>query len=130
MGRDELGEVLNFDDEHIVGVLDFLGNLGVIETIGNDAVLTEIGTSVANARLSARRGLVVGLIIQLPITRAIVNAVSRQPGRSIFRKQLLLGLGAAPCPEEADRALDHAVSWARYAGRLSYDAQTGQISLA
>ena len=47
MGRDELGEVLNFDDEHIVGVLDFLGNLGVIETIGNDAALTEAAALAA-----------------------------------------------------------------------------------
>ena len=47
MGRDELAEVLNFDDEHIVGVLDFLGNLGVIEMIGNDAAVTEAAALAA-----------------------------------------------------------------------------------
>jgi NitT/TauT family transport system ATP-binding protein len=130
MSQRKLGTALHLDDEQIVGVLDFLSRLGLVEAIGSEIALTESGKSISASKMADRRRLFAEPALRLPIVRDIVDALSTQPSRSLPRDKLLHDLGAHTCPSDADRVFDHVMTWGRYAGLFHYDRETELVRLS
>ena len=124
-----LAKALDFHDEHMMGLVEFLSRLSLIEVSEHEIALTAAGKRMASAGIAARRRLFSELLIRLPIVRKIVDRLSAQPDRSLPRDALLEDLGAQACASEAGRIFDHVASWGRYADLFSYDAESGQVSL-
>jgi NitT/TauT family transport system ATP-binding protein len=120
---------MHLSDEHTVGAVEFLSRLGLVEAIGVEIALTDTGKRIASSRIPARRRLFAEVAIRLPVIHEIIDVLARQPGRAMSRGELLEFLGAQSCSSDADRLFDHMVAWGRYAGLLSYDADTGDVSL-
>jgi NitT/TauT family transport system ATP-binding protein len=129
MDHRRLAAILDFNDEHTVGVVEFLARLGLVEAVGSEVALTAAGQRIASSGISARRRLFAELAIGLPVIREIVDALAGQSSRSLPRSKLLDDLGARSCSADADHVFDHVVSWGRYAGLFSYDASSGLVSL-
>ena len=124
-----LAKALDYDDEHVAGLVEFLSSLSLVELKDREIALTAVGKRVASAGIATRRRLFSERVIQLPIVREIVDRLAGEPDRSLQRDTLLQELGAQACASDADRIFDHVVSWGRYANLFSYDASSGQVSL-
>ena len=129
MSHRKLGTALHLDDEKVVGLLDFLSRLGLVEAIGSDIALTESGKSISASKMSDRRRLFVEPALRLPIVHEIVESLSAQLSRSLPRNKLLTDLGAHTCPSDADRVFDHVMGWGQYAGLFYYDRETELVRL-
>ena len=129
MSPRKLAAALRSDDEQMIGVIDFLSRLGVVEAIGSEVALTDIGKRLASAAIPARQRVFAELAIRLPVMHEILDALADQSSRSLPRSRLLEGLGAQSCAMDADRVFDQVVAWGRYAGLFSYDASSGLVSL-
>jgi NitT/TauT family transport system ATP-binding protein len=129
MNHRKLVAALRFNDEHTVGVIQFLSLLGLVDSIGSDVVLTVAGNRIASSDISARRRLFADLALRLPIIREVVDALAGQSSRSLSRSQLLSDLGAQSCAADVDHIFGHVVAWGRYAGLFTYDAPSGLVSL-
>jgi NitT/TauT family transport system ATP-binding protein len=129
MGHAQLVAALHLDDGQTVGVVEFLSCLGLVEVIGSDVALSEVGNRIASSGIPGRRRLFAELAIRLPLIREIMEALVGQSTRSLPRGKLLEALGAQSCAQDADRVFDHVVAWGRYAGLFSYDAKTAQVTL-
>jgi NitT/TauT family transport system ATP-binding protein len=99
---------------------NFLSCLGLIEVIGSDVALSEVGNRIATSGIPGRRRLFAELAIRLPLIREIMEALAGESMRSLPRQA---------CAQDADRVFDHVVAWGRYAGLFSYDAKTAQVTL-
>jgi len=124
-----LAKALDYDDEHVAGLVEFLSSLSLVEVRDREIALTAVGKRIASAGIAARRRLFSERVIQLPIVREIVDRLAGEPDRSLPRDKLLQELGAQACASDADRIFDHVVSWGRYANLFSYDASSGQVRL-
>lgn len=129
MSPRELAAALHIADENMVGLMDFLSRLGLVEAIGSEIALTESGKSISASNMQARRRLFAEPARRLPIVREIVEALGAQPRRSLPRNKLLSDLGAHACPSDADRVFDHVMEWGRYAGLFHYDRETELVRL-
>lgn len=129
VSRRKLGTALHLDDENIVGLLDFLSRLGLVEAIGSEIALTESGKSISASKMPDRRRLIAEPALRLPIVLEIVEALRTQSSRSLPRNKLLKDLGAHTCPSDADRVFDHVMGWGQYAGLFHYDRETELVRL-
>jgi NitT/TauT family transport system ATP-binding protein len=131
MSRRKLQAMINFDDEQIVGIIEFLILLGLVEMKATEVVLTTAGSRVSSSSIPARRGAFAELATRLPVIRDVLDVLASDSTRSLPRSKLLDELGAqtCACAEDAERVFDHVAAWGRYAGLFSYDAANGLVSL-
>ena len=94
--------------------------LGWARVERGDCDLTEEGRRVAEAGVAERKALFRERARELPLVTTILRALDA--GAPVPREAILERLRAHVPPPEAERQVDTAVNWGRFADLFDYDA--------
>jgi NitT/TauT family transport system ATP-binding protein len=124
-----LAEELKVDSDQLLRLTETAELLGFATVAQGDITLTPLGETFAEASILARKEIFATRIRRLPLFKwllALLRAANKQKlERDIIQTALELEFP----PEEAERQLETAVNWGRYAELLSYDDSTEDIYL-
>jgi len=94
--------------------------LGWARVAHGDYDLTSEGRRVVVATVAERKTLFRARVRDLPLIASILRALAA--GAPVSRETVLAGLRAQVAPPEAERQVDTAVDWGRWAELFDYDA--------
>ncbi len=118
--------VLELDDLlPIVETGDLLGFTSVHE---GDLLLTPLGRAYADATILARKAIIVGRVLRLPVIAWIYETLQRDENQRVawdyFYEKLQADFG-----DLAEQQLDIAINWGRHAELFAYDNDTKELYL-
>lgn len=118
--------VLELDD--LLPIVETGDLLGFITVHEGDLLLTPLGRAYADATILARKAIVVGRVLRLPIIAWIYETLQRDENQRVawdyFYEQLQADFG-----DLAEQQLDIAINWGRHAELFAYDNDTGELYL-
>ena len=118
--------VLELDD--LLPIVETGDLLGFITVHEGDLLLTPLGRAYADATILARKAIIAGRVLRLPIIGWIYETLQRDDNgrvaRDYFHDKLQADFG-----DEAEEQLDIAISWGRQAELFAYDADTRELYL-
>jgi len=118
--------VLELDD--LLPIVEAGDLLGFTTMHEGDLLLTPLGQAYADANILARKEIIAGRVLRLPIIAWIYETLQRDDNRRVawdyFHDQLQADFGDA-----TEEQLDIAISWARQAELFAYDDATGELYL-
>jgi NitT/TauT family transport system ATP-binding protein len=94
--------------------------LGWARVAHGDYDLTSEGRRVAAATVAERKALFRERVRELPLIASILRALAT--GAPVSRETVMAGLRPQVAPPEAERQVDTAVDWGRWAELFDYDA--------
>ena len=94
--------------------------LGWAKVARGDYDLTVEGRRVTKATVAERKALFRERVRELPLIASILRAL--EAGAPVSRETVLAGLRPQAAPPEAERQVDTAVDWGRWAEVFDYDA--------
>ena len=115
-----LAERLRLQLDELHPLLEAARLLGWARVERGDYDLTDEGRQVAEAAVAERKALFRERVRGLPLVVSILRALAS--GAPVPRETLLEGLRAHVPPPEAERQIDTAVNWGRWAELFDYDA--------
>jgi len=116
-----LAEELRADSDHLLRLTEVAELLG-FATIGQgDIALTPLGETFAEASILARKEIFATRIRRVPIFGWLLAMLGSAPGQRLKREVIQTALELEFPPDEADRQIEIAVNWGRYAELLAYD---------
>jgi len=124
-----LAEELKVDSDHLLRLTEAAELLGFATIAKGDITLTPLGETFAEASIPARKEIFATRIRRLPIFKWLMAMLyvsdRKQVGWDIVQSELEIEFPR----EEAERQLETAINWGRYAEILSYDDSTAVIYL-
>ena len=118
--------VLELDD--LLPIVEAGDLLGFITVREGDLLLTPLGRAYADATILARKAIIAGRVLRLPVIGWIYEMLQRDDNgrvaRDYFHDKLQADFG-----DEAEEQLDIAISWGRQAELFAYDADTRELYL-
>jgi len=118
--------VLELDD--LLPIVETGDLLGFITVHEGDLLLTPLGRAYADATILARKAIIAGRVLRLPVIGWIYEMLQRDDNgrvaRDYFHDKLQADFG-----DEAEEQLDIAISWGRQAELFAYDADTRELYL-
>jgi NitT/TauT family transport system ATP-binding protein len=118
--------VLELDD--LLPIVEAGDLLGFITVHEGDLLLTPLGRAYADASILARKAIIAGRVLRLPVIGWIYETLQRDDNgrvaRDYFHDKLQADFG-----DEAEEQLDIAISWGRQAELFAYDADTRELYL-
>lgn len=118
--------VLELDD--LLPVVESADLLGFVVVQEGDLSLTPLGRAYAEATILARKAILAGRVLRLPIIAWIYETLQRDDNqrvsRDFFEDKLQVDFG-----DRAAKQLDIAISWGRHAELFAYDDDTGELYL-
>jgi NitT/TauT family transport system ATP-binding protein len=115
-----LAERLRLQLDELHPLIEAARLLGWARVERGDYDLTDEGRQVAEAAVAKRKALFRERVRGLPLVVSILRALAS--GVPVPRETLLAGLRAHVPPPEAERQIDTAVNWGRWAELFDYDA--------
>jgi NitT/TauT family transport system ATP-binding protein len=132
-GRDdlpELAQLLTFEVDDLLPLVDAAEMLGFAEVDNADLQLTAIGKEWVEADILTSKEIFAGRARErAPLVRAIVRALETTADGTLNERFFLDLLGRGFTEEEARAQLDTAIDWGRYGELFDYDANTGEFTL-
>lgn len=131
-GRDDifrLAEDLKVNSDQLLRLMDAAELLGFATIAQGDVVLTPLGETFAEASILARKEMFAARMKRLPIIKWLLAMLKAADKYRLEWDVVLAALELEFTPEEADRQLDTAVKWGRYAEVLAYEDNTQFIHL-
>src|ERR1051326_8182490 len=95
---------------------------------GGTLILTELGKAYADAEILARKELIAGRILRLPVISWIYDTLQRDDSQSTARSYFLDKLTGEFC-HRAEKQLKIAIPWGRHAELFAYNDDTGELYL-
>jgi NitT/TauT family transport system ATP-binding protein len=127
-------DLYRFSGELTLGIDELLPIVEAAEVAGfvsvheGDLHLTELGGAYAAASILARKELIAGRILRLPVINWIYETLQRDDNgrvvRSYFLEKLQDDFG-----EKAAEQFDTAIQWGRHAELFAYDDVSGEVYL-
>jgi len=118
--------VLELDD--LLPIVETGDLLGFITLQEGDLLLTPLGRAYANATILARKAIIAGRVLRLPVIAWIYETIrhddNRRVARDYFRDRLQADFG-----DKTEEQLDIAINWGRHAELFAYDHDTGELYL-
>lgn len=126
----ETANVLGFEVDELLPLVEALELLGFAETDAGRVHLTEAGTTFAGADIQASKGIFAHAVLDhAPLVRAIAHGLDHAPdGRlhaGFFRDVLRTSFGET----ETDLQLEVAIDWGRYAEQYTFDARHQEFTV-
>lgn len=126
----ELADELMMTIDDLFPIMEALELLGLAKIASGDIQLSEEGREFASANLQARKKIFAErLLSQIPLIRHIRKVLEERPGARASEERFLSKLEDYLSEKEAERVLETAINWARYAELFAYDYNTGMLSL-
>jgi NitT/TauT family transport system ATP-binding protein len=118
--------VLELDD--LLPIVEAGDLLGFITLHEGDLLLTPLGRAYADATILARKAIIAGRVLRLPVIAWIYETLrhddNRRVARDYFHDKLQADFG-----DKTEEQLDVAISWGRHAELFAYDHDTGELYL-
>lgn len=126
----ELAEQMGFGVDQLFPLLEALDILSFAHIEGGDAELTPSGRSYVDADILRRKEIFAEhLIRHVSLAAHIRKILDERPGNRAREDRFLRELEDFFSEEEADRVLQVAIEWGRYAELFAYEEGAGILSL-
>jgi len=116
-----LAQELQLDSDQLLRHTEAAELLGFATIHQGDITLTTLGETFAEANILARKEMFATRLRRLPLFRWLTKMLVEQEKRELSVKAILEALEEDFPPEVAEKQLETAVDWGRYAEVLSYD---------
>ncbi|HEY7168868.1 MAG TPA: AAA-associated domain-containing protein, partial [Candidatus Binatia bacterium] len=123
MGRDL---VLELDD--LLPIVEAADLLGFIKVSEGDLILTPLGRTYADATILARKAILAGRVLRLPLIAWIYETLQRDDDQRVAW-QFFYDTLEADFGEKAEEQLDIAINCGRQAELFAYDDDAGELYL-
>jgi NitT/TauT family transport system ATP-binding protein len=123
-----LAEDLKLDLDDILPIVEGAETLGFATVDQGDIRLTPLGEALATASIVARKEILAGRVMRLPIIRWIYETLQQDDNQRIAEDYFVEKL-QADFGDYAQDQLDIAVDWGRYAELFAYDEGSGELFL-
>jgi NitT/TauT family transport system ATP-binding protein len=124
-----LVEELKIDSNHLFLLTESAELLGFATVAQGDITLTALGQTFVDASILARKEIFATRIRRLPMFRWLLNMLEKSDVHTLEWDVIQSALELEFPPEEAEKQVEIAVNWGRYAELISYDDAKGTISL-
>lgn len=118
--------VLELDD--LLPIVETGDLLGFITVQEGDLSLTPLGRAYANASILARKAIITGRVLRLPVMAWIYETLQQDDDRRVawdyFLDKLQTDFG-----DMTEKQLEIAINWGRHAELFAYDDGSGELSL-
>ena len=116
-----LPEQLHADSDHILRLSEAMELFGFAIVSQGDISLTPLAETFAEASILARKEIFATRTRRLPLFRWLLALLRSAERQRLDREVVLTALALEFPPEEAERQLETAIDWGRYAESLAYD---------
>jgi NitT/TauT family transport system ATP-binding protein len=123
-----LGSDLSLELDDLLPIVEAGELVGFCHVQEGDLIITPLGQAYAEASILARKELVAGRILRVPMIRWIFERLQRDDDHRVDRDFFLDRL-AEEVGDNAEEQLDLAISWGRFAELFSYDKDTDELFL-
>jgi NitT/TauT family transport system ATP-binding protein len=118
--------VLELDD--LLPIVEAGDLLGFITVREGDLLLTPLGRAYAEATILARKAIIVGRVLRLPMIAWIYETLQRDDNQRVAWDYFLEKL-EADFGDLAEQQLETAINWGRHAELFAYDSDTAELYL-
>jgi NitT/TauT family transport system ATP-binding protein len=125
----QLVEELKVDSDHLLRLTETAELLGLANIDHGDIALNTLGQTFADASILARKEIFSTRIRRLPMFRWLLNMLNKADKHELEWDVLQSALELDFPAEEAEKQIDVAVNWGRYAELLAYDDDRAVIYL-
>jgi NitT/TauT family transport system ATP-binding protein len=123
-----LTEDLQLELDDMLPVVEAAELLGFATVDQGDIVLTPLGQTFADASILARKEMIAGRVLRLPIIRWIYETLQADDNNRVAEEYFADKL-QADFGEYAGEQLDTAINWGRYAELFEFDDDTDELYL-
>ncbi len=124
-----LAEELKIDSNQLFPLQDAAELLGFATISKGDISLTTLGQTFVDASILGRKEIFSARIRRLPMFRWLLNILEKADVHKLEWDVIQSALELEFPPAEAEKQVEVAVNWGRYAELISYDDGKGTISL-
>jgi NitT/TauT family transport system ATP-binding protein len=124
-----LASDLSLELDDLLPIVEAGELVGFCHVQEGDLLMTPLGQAYAEASILARKELVAGRILRVPMIRWIFERLQRDDDHRVDRDFFLERLGEDVGVDNAEDQLDLAISWGRFAELFSYDKDTDELFL-
>jgi NitT/TauT family transport system ATP-binding protein len=124
-----LVEELKIDSNHLFLLTESAELLGFATVAQGDITLTPLGQTFVDASILGRKEIFSTRIRRLPMFRWLLNMLEKSDVHTLEWDVIQSALELEFPPEEAEKQVEIAVNWGRYAELITYDDAKGTISL-
>ena len=132
-GRADLPQLAEFSelpDDVLLHLFEGLRILGLARIDAGDIFLTPVGQSFVNAENPERKTLFAEALLQhIPLAARIRKVLDERHDHRAPEERFLQELQDFLTFEEAERTLEHVITWGRYAEIFEYDLTSGVLML-
>ncbi len=125
----QLVEELKIDSNQLFLLQEAAELLGFATISKGDITLTALGQTFVDASILARKEIFATRIRRLPMFRWLLNMLEKADSHELEWDVIQSALELEFPPAEAEKQIEVAVNWGRYAELVSYDDGKGTISL-
>jgi NitT/TauT family transport system ATP-binding protein len=124
----KLGKALILELDDLLPLVEAGELLGFVTLEGGALLLTPLGQTYADASILARKELLAGRVLRLPLISWIYDTLQRDDTRSTARTYFADKL-EGEFGDLAEEQLDIAINWGRHAELFAYDDDSGELYL-
>lgn len=124
-----LVEDLKVDSDHLLLLTEASELLGFATVAQGDINLTSLGQTFVDASILARKEIFSTRLRRLPIFRWMLNMLNRADKHELEWDVIQSALELDFPPEEAEKQIEIAVNWGRYAELFAYDDDKATVYL-
>lgn len=125
----QLVKELKVDSDHLLLLTEASELMGFATVSKGDISLTPLGQTFVDASILARKEIFATRIRRLPMFRWLLNMLEKADKHELEWDVIQSALEFDFPPEDAEKQVDIAVNWGRYAEIISYDDGAATISL-
>jgi NitT/TauT family transport system ATP-binding protein len=125
----QLVEELKVDSDHLLLLTEAAELMGFATVAQGDINLTSLGQTFVDASILARKEIFATRIRRLPMFRWLLNMLEKADKHALEWDVIQSALELDFVPEEAEKQVEVAVNWGRYAELLAYDDGKATIYL-
>lgn len=130
-GRADLARLsaeLAFEIDDLLPVVEMGELLGMVTVADGDLLLTTLGKTYADASILARKELIAGRVLRIPVVNRIYEALQQDDNQRIDNSYFLDRF-RDEYGEHAEAEIETVIAWGRYAELFSFDQATGELYL-
>jgi len=124
----DLSTALNFELDDLLPLVEAGELLNLVQLKNGTLILTPLGHTYAEASILARKELIAGRILRLPLISWIYDTLQRDDTHSTARSYFVDHL-RGEFGDRAEEQLDLAIRWGRQAELYTYNDDTGELYL-